>query len=104
MKAIGYKENLPIDNIKSLQDVELVTPKATGRDILVEIKAISVNPAVYKVRAGMPAEGDNWKVIGWDATGIVTTVGEDVTLFNVGDEVWYAGDFTRQGSYAVYQM
>ena len=52
----------------------------------------------------MPTEGDNWKVIGWDATGIVTAIGEDVTLFNVGDEVWYAGDFTRQGSYAEYQI
>lgn len=104
MKAIGFKENLPINNVKSLQDIELDTPKATGRDILVEIKAISVNPADYKVRSGMPVEGDNWKVIGWDATGIVREVGDDVSLFNVGDEVWYAGDFTRQGSYAEFQI
>ncbi|RTE52009.1 zinc-binding alcohol dehydrogenase family protein [Arenibacter aquaticus] len=104
MKAIGYKENLPINNVKSLQNIELEMPKATGRDILVEIKAISVNPADYKVRANMPVEGDGWKVIGWDATGTVKEVGEDVTLFTVGDEVWYAGDFTRQGSYAEYQI
>ncbi|MUH37576.1 zinc-binding alcohol dehydrogenase family protein [Zobellia amurskyensis] len=104
MKAIGYKENLPIENVKSLQDVELGMPKAIGKDILVEIKAISVNPADYKVRAGMPVEGDDWKIIGWDATGIVKEVGEDVTLFKVGDEVWYAGDFIRQGSYAQYQV
>ncbi|QRM90237.1 zinc-binding alcohol dehydrogenase family protein [Lacinutrix sp. WUR7] len=104
MKAIGYKENLPIDNVNSLQDIEIKTPKATGRDILVEIKAISVNPADYKVRANMPVQGDDWKIIGWDATGIVKQVGEDVTLFNVGDEVWYAGDFTRQGSYAQFQV
>ncbi|WP_366185834.1 zinc-binding alcohol dehydrogenase family protein [Flavobacterium ovatum] len=104
MKAIGYKENLPVDNVKSLQDVTVETPKATGRDILVEIKAISVNPADYKVRANMPADGDNWKIIGWDATGIVKEVGENVTLFQVGDEVMYAGDITRQGSYAEYQV
>ncbi|WP_299110141.1 zinc-binding alcohol dehydrogenase family protein [uncultured Winogradskyella sp.] len=104
MKAIGYKENLPIEDVNSLQDIELNTPKATGRDILVEIKAISVNPAEYKVRAGMPVEGDDWKVIGWDATGIVKEVGDEVSLFKVGDEVWYAGDFTRQGSYAQYQV
>ncbi|WP_273273570.1 zinc-binding alcohol dehydrogenase family protein [Maribacter polysiphoniae] len=104
MKAIGYKENLPIEDIKSLQDVELAIPKATGKDILVEIKAISVNPADYKVRAGMPVQGDDWKIIGWDATGVVKEVGEDVTLFEVGDEVWYAGDFTRQGSYAQFQV
>ncbi|CAZ98385.1 zinc-binding alcohol dehydrogenase family protein [Zobellia galactanivorans] len=104
MKAIGYKENLPIENVNSLQDIKLETPKATGKDILVEIKAISVNPADYKVRGGMPVEGDDWKVIGWDATGVVKEVGEDVTLFKVGDEVWYAGDFTRQGSYAQFQV
>lgn len=104
MKAIGYKENLPIEDVKSLQDVELAIPKATGKDILVEIKAISVNPADYKVRAGMPVQGDDWKIIGWDATGVVKEVGEDVTLFEVGDEVWYAGDFTRQGSYAQFQV
>ena len=104
MKAIGYKENFPIEDVNSLQDIELNTPKATGRDILVEIKAISVNPADYKVRAGMPVEGDDWKVIGWDATGIVKEVGDEVSLFKVGDEVWYAGDFTRQGSYAQYQI
>ncbi len=104
MKAIGYKENLPIEDVNSLQDIQIQTPKATGRDILVEIKAISVNPADYKIRAGMPVEGDDWKVIGWDATGIVKEVGAEVSLFKVGDEVWYAGDFTRQGSYAQYQI
>ncbi|GHC50921.1 zinc-binding alcohol dehydrogenase family protein [Ulvibacter litoralis] len=104
MKAIGYKENLPIEDKNSLQDIELNTPKATGKDILVEIKAISVNPADYKVRTGMPVEGGDWKVIGWDATGIVKEVGDEVSLFKVGDEVWYAGDFTRQGSYAEYQI
>ena len=104
MKAIGYKENLDIENENSLQDIELETPKAQGRDILVEVKAISVNPVDYKVRSGMKAEGDKWKVIGWDATGIVKEVGEDVSLFKVGDKVWYAGDFTRQGSNAEYQL
>lgn len=104
MKAIGYKENLPIDNVNALQDITLDTPKATGRDILVEVKAISVNPVDYKIRANRPSPDGNWSVIGWDATGIVTAVGEDVTLFKVGDEVWYAGDLTRQGSNAEYQV
>ncbi|PKB44408.1 zinc-binding alcohol dehydrogenase family protein [Cellulophaga sp. RHA19] len=104
MKAIGYKENLPIDNVNSLQDITLEVPKATGRDILVEVKAISVNPVDYKIRANRPSPDDNWSVIGWDATGIVTAVGEGVTLFKVGDEVWYAGDLTRQGSNAEYQV
>ncbi|AOW16510.1 Zn-dependent oxidoreductase [Polaribacter vadi] len=104
MKAVGYKQNLPINNVNSLQDIEIEKPKATGRDILVEVKAISVNPVDYKIRANRPAPNENWSVIGWDATGIVTQVGEDVTLFKVGDEVWYAGDLTRQGSNAEYQV
>ncbi|SDS42172.1 zinc-binding alcohol dehydrogenase family protein [Maribacter dokdonensis] len=104
MKAIGYKENLPATDVNSLQDIEVETPKATGKDILVEVKAISVNPVDYKIRANRPAPDGEWSVIGWDATGVVKEVGEDVTLFNVGDEVWYAGDLNRQGSNAQYQL
>lgn len=104
MKAIGYKENLPATDVNSLQDIEVVTPRATGKDILVEVKAISVNPVDYKIRANRPAPDGEWSVIGWDATGVVKEVGEDVTLFKVGDEVWYAGDLNRQGSNAQYQL
>ncbi len=104
MKAIGYKENLPIDNVLSLQDIELDIPEAKGKDILVEVKAISVNPVDYKIRRSRSPKEGEWEVIGWDAAGIVVAVGEDVSLFKVGDEVWYAGDLTRSGSNAEYQL
>ncbi|WP_291960834.1 zinc-binding alcohol dehydrogenase family protein [Maribacter sp.] len=104
MKAIGYKENLPIDNVNSLQAIDVETPKAAGKDILVEVRAISVNPVDYKIRANRPAPDGEWSIIGWDATGVVKEVGEDVSLFKVGDEVWYAGDLNRQGSNAQYQL
>ncbi|MDP2524489.1 zinc-binding alcohol dehydrogenase family protein [Maribacter dokdonensis] len=104
MKAIGYKKNLPATDVNSLQDIEIDMPKATGKDILVEVKAISVNPVDYKIRANRPAPDGKWSVIGWDATGVVKEVGEDVSLFKVGDEVWYAGDLNRQGSNAQYQL
>lgn len=104
MKAIGYQQNLPIEDIKSLQDIELAAPKAQGRDILVEVKAISVNPADYKIRQSMPVEEGSWKVLGWDAAGVVKVVGDEVTLFAPGDKVWYAGDITRSGSYAEQQL
>jgi len=104
MKAVGYKGNLPIDNEKSLEDIEIATPKPTGRDILVEVKAISVNPVDYKIRQSRPPENGDWAVIGWDAAGIVKEVGEEATLFKVGDEVWYAGDLTRPGSNAEFQL
>lgn len=104
MKAIGYQQNLPITDVNALQDIELPTPVVSGRDILVEVKAVSVNPVDYKIRQDMPAEKDQWKVLGWDAAGIVKAVGDEVSLFNVGDKVWYAGDITRTGSNAQFQL
>lgn len=104
IKAIGYQDNLAIDNEKSLEDITLDKPTASGHDILVEVKAISVNPVDYKIRQSRPAPKGEYAVIGWDAAGIVTAVGEDVSLFSVGDKVYYAGDLTRSGSNAEYQL
>jgi zinc-binding alcohol dehydrogenase family protein len=98
MKAVAYRKSLPIDDADSLIDIELPAPQAQGRDLLVKVKAISVNPVDVKIRANAaPAEGEA-KVIGWDAAGVVKAVGPDVTLFKPGDEVWYAGDLTRPGT------
>ena len=104
MKAIGYQESLPITNEKSLQDIELPIPTASGKDILVAIKAIAANPVDYKIRQRRQPENGVWEVIGWDATGIVKEVGDEVSLFKVGDEVWYAGDLKRPGSNAEFQL
>lgn len=104
MKAIGYQNNLPIENELSLQDIELEQPVAQGHDILVEVKAVSVNPVDYKVRSSMPVPDGEWKVIGWDAAGIVKSVGDNVTLFQPGDKVFYAGDITRSGSNTEMQL
>lgn len=100
MKAIGYRNSLAIDHPESLQDIALPEPAGGGRDLLVEVKAISVNPVDTKVRKRVaPPEGE-WKVLGWDAAGVVRSVGSEVTLFQPGDRVWYAGDLTRQGANA----
>lgn len=104
MKAIGYQQNLPIENELSLQDIELDRPIAQGHDVLVEVKAISVNPVDFKVRQTAPSPEGEYKVLGYDATGIVKSVGESVTLFKPGDKVWYAGDITRSGSNAQFQL
>lgn len=103
MKAIGYHKNLPIDDVNSLQDITLDKPTASGRDVVVKVEAISVNPVDYKIRQNRKSDDTEWDVIGWDATGVVHEVGEEVTLFQPGDQVWYAGDLTRPGSYAQYQ-
>lgn len=104
MKAIGYKESLPVTNINSLIDIELPIPEATGHDLLVKIKAIAVNPVDFKIRQGMAPENGETKVIGWDAVGEVVSVGEQTENFKVGDAVYYAGDLTRSGSNAEYQL
>ncbi|MGF1739455.1 zinc-binding alcohol dehydrogenase family protein [Photobacterium satsumensis] len=104
MKAVGYQQSLPISESQSLIDITLPEPVATGTDILVEVKAISVNPVDTKVRMRVAPEQGQYKVLGWDAAGTVKSVGPDVTLFKPGDKVWYAGDLTRSGTNAEFQL
>ncbi len=98
MKAIGLTHYLPISDPASLQDIEIPTPSPSGRDLLVKVEAISVNPIDTKIRgqkAPAPAEPH---ILGWDAAGTVAAIGPDVTLFKVGDPVYYAGSLTRPGA------
>ncbi|NLS02907.1 zinc-binding alcohol dehydrogenase family protein [Rhizobium sp. P32RR-XVIII] len=104
MRAVAYKTPQPISAETSLIDVDLPVPEAKGHDLLVEIKAVSVNPVDTKVRAGVTPAGDELKVLGWDAAGIVKAVGPDVTLFKAGDEVYYAGAVNRPGSNAEFHL
>lgn len=104
MKAIAYQHSLPITDPQSLQDVDLPAPQAQGHDLLVEVRAIAVNPVDHKIRQGVQPEPGQWKVLGWDAAGVVRAVGEQVTRFKVGDRVWYAGAIDRPGSYAELQL
>lgn len=104
MKAIAYQQSLPANHPNALLDITLPDPKPTGRDLLVEVKAIAVNPVDTKLRRfSQPAEGE-WKVLGFDATGIVRSVGPDVNLFKPGDRVWYAGSIARPGSNSELQL
>ncbi|MGN7724482.1 zinc-binding alcohol dehydrogenase family protein [Luteimonas sp. 22616] len=105
MKAVALTRYLPIDDPQSLLDVELPKPSApTGHDLLVRVEAVSVNPVDTKVRAPKPQVEAAPKVLGFDAAGVVEAVGEQVTGFKPGDEVYYAGDITRPGSNAEYQL
>ena len=104
MKAVALTRYLPIDDPASLVDVELPDPAPSGRDLLVRIAAVSVNPVDTKVRAPKAQVETQPKVLGWDAAGTVVAVGDEVTLFKPGDSVFYAGDITRQGSNAQLQL
>ncbi len=97
MKAIGYKQVGPITAPDALIEFEAETPELNPRDLLVEVRGISVNPVDVKVRANM-APDKGTKVIGYDASGVVREIGNEVSKFKVGDEVYYAGDITRPGT------
>ncbi|MCD5987440.1 zinc-binding alcohol dehydrogenase family protein [Pseudomonas sp. CDFA 553] len=103
MKAIAFTQHgLPIEDPDALLDMDLPKPAPGPRDLLVEVHAVSVNPVDTKIRAGSgPTEP---KVVGWDAVGTVREVGSDVTLFQPGDEVFYAGSIVRPGSYSEFHL
>jgi zinc-binding alcohol dehydrogenase family protein len=104
MKAVGYQQPGAIDRADALIDIEIARPVPTGRDLLVEVQAIAVNPVDTKVRrSAAPPEGE-YKVLGYDAVGIVRETGPEATLFHPGDAVWYAGAIDRPGSNAEFQL
>ena len=98
MKAVAYYQSLPADNPEALQDVQLAEPSPGAHDLLVEVRAISVNPVDTKIRLGVKPENGTAKVLGWDAAGIVKAVGSEVSLFKPGDKVFYAGAIDRAGA------
>jgi NADPH2:quinone reductase len=105
MRAVGYRKSLPIDDPQSLIDIEVDKPTPQGRDLLVQVRAISVNPVDYKVRKrAEPKDGEPAKILGYDATGVVAATGPDVTLFKAGDEVWYAGSIVRPGTNSEFHL
>ncbi len=104
MKAIGLTQYLPVEDEKSLQDIELPEPEASGHDLLVKVKAVSVNPVDTKIRAPKDQVEDTPRILGWDAAGEVVAVGQQVENFTAGDQVYYAGDVTRAGSNCEFQL
>ncbi|PIA66852.1 zinc-binding alcohol dehydrogenase family protein [Pseudomonas sediminis] len=98
MKAVAYYQSLPVDHPEALQDVKLDAPTPGPHDLLVEVRAISVNPVDTKIRLGVAPDNGAAKVLGWDATGVVKAVGSEVSLFQPGDRVFYAGAIDRAGA------
>lgn len=104
MKAVGYQQPGAIDRADALIDIEIARPVPTGRDLLVEVQAIAVNPVDTKVRKSATPPAGDYKVLGYDAVGIVRETGPEATLFRPGDAVWYAGAIDRPGSNAEFQL
>src|ERR1700677_2221320 len=106
MRAIGYRKASP--ELDHLEAFDLPKPSPEGRDLLVEVRAVSVNPVDYKVASGggpgAPRESDDIKVVGYDAAGVVVETGQDARLFKPGDEVFYAGSVGRQGANTEFHL
>ncbi|MCG7436049.1 zinc-binding alcohol dehydrogenase family protein [Lysinibacillus sp. FSL M8-0216] len=104
MKAVGLHQYLPVDQPESLLDLQIAKPSVKDRDLLIKVKAVSVNPVDYKVRTPKEKFEDTPKILGWDVAGIVVESGPLCTLFKPGDEVYYAGDITRQGCNSEFHL
>ncbi len=103
MKAVAFTHSKPIADFDSLIDIELPMPEPRHHDLLVEVKAVSVNPVDTKIRISAEPLGEA-RVLGYDAAGIVRGIGPEVQNFSIGDEVFYAGVPTRPGSNAEFQV
>jgi NADPH2:quinone reductase len=107
MRVIGYVQVPSENSVDTLTEFEVPKPTATGRDLLVKIKGAATNPVDIKVVNWAGAPGHKLEaplVIGYDAAGVVESVGDDVSLFKVGDEVIFAGAIQRSGTFAEYTV
>jgi NADPH:quinone reductase len=104
MKAIAVYQHHPTDHPDCFAEVEIPKPETGAKDLLVKVKAVSVNPVDYKVRTSIKDKQGKPRILGWDAAGIVEQVGDQVSFFKPGDEVYYAGSITRPGSNSEYQL
>jgi len=104
MRAYGFTEEITAPNAEYLMEIEKDEPQVGPRDLLVKVASVAINPVDVKVRGRVSPEAGQPKILGYDAAGIIEAVGADVTLFKVGDAVFYAGDITRDGSFADKQL
>ena len=104
MKAVGVFNSLPVTDIGALQDAEIPKPTASGKFLLVKVHAVAVNPVDTKIRMNAGANLSQPRILGWDCAGVVEAVGQDCSLFQPGDEVFYAGDVTRAGCNSQYHL
>ena len=104
MRAVGYRNPLPITDPEALIDIDLPDPAPNPRDLLVRVKAVLVNPVDVMVRAKVAPSQGEVRVLGFDAAGVIEAVGSDASLFKPGDEVYYSGSIARQGADAEFHV
>lgn len=104
MRAVGYRESLPIENADALLDIEVPKPTPNGYDLLVQVHAIAVNPVDTKVRKRAQPPAGEYKILGWDAVGTVVEMGPQCRRYKAGDVVFYAGNVNKPGCNSEYQL
>ncbi|KPJ02677.1 Zinc-type alcohol dehydrogenase-like protein [Papilio xuthus] len=102
MKAVGFYKYLPISDVNSLIDLEVSIPKLESNQVLIEVKAISVNPIDTKIRASKPQIKSFPRILGWDGAGTIVARGVKTNVFNTGDDVIFTGDISKNGSNCQY--
>ncbi|OON41701.1 NADPH:quinone reductase [Izhakiella australiensis] len=104
MKTYGFYQALPLDHADSLVEIDMPDQQPGEHDLLIDVKAIAINPVDVKVRANSQPAAGEYRIPGWDAAGIVLATGSKVSRFKPGDRVWYAGAMRRHGSYSPQQL
>jgi len=106
MQAIGYTRPLPISDPNSLQDCELPKPSPHEGELVVRVEAVSVNPVDTKIRYSQSANQQDTtpRVLGWDVSGVVDSVGSQVRLFHAGDAVYYSGSLVGPGANSEFHV
>lgn len=103
MKAVQIQEYGTSDVLK-IHDID--TPQCKPDEVLIKVKAAGINPIDWKVRQGLYADAFSLNfpiILGWDMAGVVESVGNEVTNFKAGDEVYGLIDFPNAGNcYAEY--
>jgi NADPH:quinone reductase-like Zn-dependent oxidoreductase len=104
MKAITLSG---FGGVDQLVQQEIPTPAINENEVLIQVKAVSINPVDVKTRAGKGQaarlKDEQPIILGWDVSGIITEVGKDVTGFKAGDAVFGMVNFPGHGkAYAEY--
>ena len=92
---------------EELKEMQIDRPKASAKQVVVEVKATSINPIDWKLREGYLQQMMDWAfpiILGWDVAGVISEVGEEVIDWKVGDKVFARPETTRFGTYAEYTV
>lgn len=104
MKSIIYRPVSQLTHSEIFKEIDSPKPIPGPRDLLVSVEAVSVNPVDTKIRAGAVAVSEEVITLGWDVAGVIEEVGSEVTLFEPGQAIFYAGTFTRTGGNAEFHL